>query len=346
MARLAAVRARDQVVRSMGANTVVSVAPSPLDAIPAVLEPQLCTLVEQPPSGADWLHEIKYDGWRLLARKCGDDVRLYTRGGIEWSQRLPRLVEAIRGLSVATAWLDGEIVRLDDAGFPDFEQLQRDMRARAEGHLFFHVFDVPWLNGDDLTRRRLFDRKTLLREAIGGADAQIRFTDHIVGSGADAQIRFTDHIVGSGADVFARANALDLEGIVSKRIDSAYHAGVRSRDWQKAKCWRRLTVLIGGVLFDSEGHIEGLLAGTPTDRGLRYEGLVEFGLGRVGDLRELILSLATTEPPFIGGWKPSPRRFWLRPESAIEIRALPRRPGRLLRHATVLHFFTRSRSTP
>ena len=136
--------------------------------------------------------------------------------------------------------------------------------------------------------------------------------------------------------MFSRADALDLEGIVSKRIDSAYYPGVRSRDWQKAKCWRTLTVTVGGVLFDAEGHIEGLLAGTPTDDGLRFDGLVEFGLGRVGDLRKLILDLATTDPPFIGEWKASARRFWLRPEVQIQIRGLPRRPGRLLRHATAL----------
>jgi bifunctional non-homologous end joining protein LigD len=250
------------------------------------------------------------------------DGRLYTRGVVEWSHRLPRLVEAIRGLSVESAWLDGEIVHLDDAGFPDFEQLQRDMRARAEQRLVYHVFDLPWLNGEDLTRRRLLDRKAMLAETVRDAGSRIRFTDHIVGS---------------GTDVFARADALNREGTVSKRIESAYYAGVRSRDWQKAKCWRTLTVTVGGVLFDREGHIEGLLAGTPTDDGLRFEGLVEFALARIAGLRELILELATAESPFVGEWNPSVRTFWLRPEVEIEIRALPRRPWRPLRHATVLH---------
>jgi bifunctional non-homologous end joining protein LigD len=307
--------------RSQGKLSVVPIAVSPsVTKLPTFLEPQLCTLVARPPSGSDWLHEIKYDGWRMLARKQSDDVRLYTRGGVEWSQRLPRLVDAIRELPIASGWLDGEIVHLDDAGCPDFEQLQRDMRARAERRLVFHVFDLPWLDGEDLTRRPLVDRKMLLHGAV---------------KDAGPRIRFTDHIVGGGPDVFARADPLDLEGIVSKRIDSAYHAGVRSRDWQKAKCWRTLTAVIGGVLFDRDGHIEGLLAGTPTDDGLRYEGLVEFGLPRIGNLREMILDLATTESPFTGEWKPSPRRFWLRPEVAVEIRALPRRPGRPLRHATL-----------
>jgi bifunctional non-homologous end joining protein LigD len=152
---------------------------------------------------------------------------------------------------------------------------------------------------------------------------------------SDPQIRFTDHIVGGGRDVFALADALDLEGIVSKRISGAYYPGVRSRDWQKVKCWRTHSVVIGGVLFDGDGHIEGLLAGTPTDEGLHFEGLVEFALGRVGDLRGMILELVTPASPFIGEWKPNPRRFWLRPSVSVEIRALPRRPGRLLRHATV-----------
>src|SRR5262249_49964099 len=134
----------------------------------------------------------------------------------------------------------------------------------------------------------------------------------------------------------ALADALDLEGIVSKRIDGAHYAGVRSRDWQKAKCWRTLIVVVGGVVFDADGHIEGLLAGIPTDAGLHFEGLVEFGLGRIGELRQLILDLATADSPFIGEWKASRRRFWLRPEVPVEIRALPRRSGRLLRHATAV----------
>jgi len=227
----------------------------------------------------------------------------------------------IRELSVESAWLDGEIAHLDDNGFPDFEQLQRDMRARAEHRLVYHVFDLPWLNGVDLTGQRLLDRKQLLREGIAGSGPQIRFTDQIIGD---------------GHDVFAQADALDLEGIVSKRSNSAYHPGVRSRDWQKVKCWRALTVVVGGVVFDREGHIESLLAGTPVEGGLRFEGIVEFGLSRIDHLRELLVELATTESPFIGEWRPNQRRFWLRPDVTVEIRSLPRRPGRLLRHATAV----------
>jgi len=97
------------------------------------------------------------------------------------------------------------------------------------------------------------------------------------------------------ADVFAQPDALDLEGIVSKRSDSAYHPGIRSRDWQKVKCWRTLSVVIGGVQFDDEEHLEGLLVGTGTEGGLQFEGLVEFGLSRIDHLRELLVELARLE---------------------------------------------------
>jgi bifunctional non-homologous end joining protein LigD len=302
------------------ASGVRRVKPS-CDKIPAVIEPQLCMLVERPPSGANWLHEIKYDGWRLLARKAGDEVRLRTRGGIEWAERLPHLAEAIRGLGASSLWLDGEIVHLDDAGLPDFEQLQRDMRVGDERRLVFHVFDLLWLNGEDLTRDHLLDRKARLREVI---------------QCADSRIRFTEYVVAEGAEVFARADLLDLEGIVSKRVDGAYYPGVRSRGWQKSKCWRTQTVVVGGVQFDSDGHLEGLLVGTSAEGGLRFEGLAEFGLTRIPNLGQLLIERTTTESPFLGEWRRSDRRFWVRPELRIEIRALPRRPGRLLRHATVL----------
>jgi bifunctional non-homologous end joining protein LigD len=127
-----------------------------------------------------------------------------------------------------------------------------------------------------------------------------------------------------------------LEGIVSKRVDGFYYPGLRSRDWQKVKCWRTQTVVLSGAQFDTDGHLEGLLVGTPVEGGLQFEGLAQFGLARIANLRELLIELTTPESPFIGEWRPSERRFWLRPDLTMAIRALPRRPDRLLRHATVV----------
>src|SRR3954466_7992885 len=129
----------------------------PMSSCPRTLEPQLCTLVEQPPVDDGWIHEIKYDGWRLLARKEGPHVSLWTRGGIEWSRRLPAISAAVRDLPTRDAWLDGELVHLDENGFPDFDALQTDMRSRRRARLFFHVWDVLWLDGRDLCRVPLLD---------------------------------------------------------------------------------------------------------------------------------------------------------------------------------------------
>src|SRR4051812_8939098 len=154
-----------------------------MSSLPRTLDPQLCTLVPEAPSGDSWLHEIKYDGWRLLARKHDKDVRLYTRGGVEWSQGLPALKRAIASLPVREAWLDGEIVHLDHEGLPDFEAVQRDMRARDETRLFYHVWDVPWLDTENLCGIPLLERKQRLRELITQEPSRVRYTPHVVGDG-------------------------------------------------------------------------------------------------------------------------------------------------------------------
>jgi bifunctional non-homologous end joining protein LigD len=288
-------------------------------APPTTLDPQLCTSASTAPAGAEWLHEVKYDGWRLLARKHGRDVRLYTRGGVEWSERLPNLAAAVRSLNVYDVWMDGEIVYLDDQGFPDFVALQHAMRARAERRLVYQVFDMPWLNGESLARATVLERKARLRELV---------TD------ATPCIRFVEHIVGNGPAVFEQASALDLEGIVSKRIASRYHAGERTRDWLKVKSWRTRSVVIGGVQFDVDGRLEAVLIGTPDNGGLKYEGRVE--LGMLGKLRDRMASLGSQDCPFLGEWNASERRIWLRPEIRVEVRALPQRAGAVLRHATIV----------
>jgi bifunctional non-homologous end joining protein LigD len=269
----------------------------------------------------EWLNEVKYDGWRLLARKQGRHVRLYSRGGIEWSERLPKLADAVRSLGARDAWIDGELVYLDDDGFLDFIALQHSMPARVERRLVYHVFDVPWLNGESLPRATVLNRKARLRDLV---------------SGAAPCLRYVDHIVGNSPAVFDQASALDLEGIVSKRATSRYHAGERTRDWLKVKCWRTRSVVIGGVQFDVDGRLEAVLLGTPQNGALRYEGRVELALGKLGKIRKRIAMLGARDCPFLGEWSEHDRRIWLRPEISVEVRALPQRAGTLLRHATFL----------
>jgi bifunctional non-homologous end joining protein LigD len=282
------------------------------------LEPQLCTAAPSAPSGDEWIHEIKYDGWRLLARKQGSVVRLYSRGNVEWSERLPKLADAVRSLDVADAWLDGEIVCIDDRGCPDFHALHHAIRARNEHRLVYQVFDAPWLNGEPLWTQSLLDRKAKLRDTIVDC----------------SRIRFTNYVVGNGPDVYRQADKLELEGIVSKRIDSRYRAGERTRDWLKVKVWRLRSLVIGGVQFDHDGRLEAVLVGTPVAGALRYEGRVELALGKLGKLRERMATLGAHDCPFAGEWPASERRLWLRPELRIEVRALPQPSGSMLRHAT------------
>jgi bifunctional non-homologous end joining protein LigD len=147
-------------------------------------------------------------------------------------------------------------------------------------------------------------------------------------------VRFTDHVIGNGPAVFAQADALDHEGIVTKRIASAYHPRGRTRDWLKVKSWRTRALTIGGVQFDHDGRLEAVLVGTAANGALRYEGRIELALGNLGKLRERLAIIAAHDCPFHGEWRESDRRVWLRPELSVEIRALPQRAGTLLRHAT------------
>lgn len=286
-------------------------------AVPRSLAPQLCTLVPAPPDGAEWIHEIKYDGWRLLARKQGKRVRLFTRGGHEWSARLPRLTAAIAALNAGSAWLDGELVYLDDDGVSRFEPLAGCIRSRSESRLYYQIFDLPWINGRDLTHSPLLDRKRRLSAVLADAPARLRYTSHIAGRGQD----FFDHV-----------NALDLEGIVSKLADSRYYAGERTRHWLKTKCWRSYRYFVGGIERNEAGRIASLLVGSRSNGVLRYEGRVEFGLHRLGERLRGVRERDTS--PFAA----DPRRrnvTWIAPVVEIDIRALPRVAGASLRHATV-----------
>ena len=286
--------------------------------LPPLLAPQLCTLSPATRDGDGWLHEIKYDGWRLLARKDGNHVRLFTRGGHEWHARLPKLVRAIAALPVRRAWLDGELVYLDANGYPSFERLAGRVRTGDESRLFYQVWDMPWRNTRDLRRVPLLERKAQLAEVLANAGSRVRYTAHAIGG---------------GNAFFDRVNALDLEGIVSKRVDSRYATGERSRDWLKVKCWRTHHVVVGGIDRDEDAHVIALLVGSPDGAGLRYEGRVEFGLHRVRDAWRRARPVRRS--PF-GDELRAGRRTWVAPRVVLEIRALPRPAGELLRHATAV----------
>jgi bifunctional non-homologous end joining protein LigD len=168
------------------------------------------------PSGGLWLHEIKHDGFRVIARKDGERVRLYSRPGKDFTHRFPLIVETLAGLRVRSCIIDGEAVACDDSGVASFELVRHQP---ANGSVFLYAFDLIELNGDDLRRDPLEVRKATLRSVLAKA-----------GLG----LRFNEHIEGDGPTVFAHACKLGLEGIVSKRKGSSYRSG-RSPDWLKMK---------------------------------------------------------------------------------------------------------------
>jgi bifunctional non-homologous end joining protein LigD len=281
------------------------------------LSPQICTSAEAAPEGDGWLNEIKYDGWRLMARKDGADVRLISREGVDFTAQLPSIAAEIAALPVRNAWLDGELVYLNDFSYPDFGHIMGAVRSSDERRLFYQVFDMPWYDGRSLAKMPLVERKFLLGELL---------------EPRENRIRFVDHIIGRGTEVHRGADAMDLEGIVSKRADSPYRAGVRSRDWLKTKCWRTHAFVVGGIERDANDRVVALLVGSVAGTQLRYEGRVEFGLQRVASIWEEGTPIDVC--PF--GDMKSRRRTWFEPRAVVELRALPRPAGASLRHATAL----------
>ncbi len=198
---------------------------------PKEIYPQLAAAVTKPPEGDRWLHEIKYDGYRILCCKNGEEVRLLTRRGHLWNDRFAGIAQHARRLPVSDVILDGEVVILKQDGTTDFQALQNVLKGVASGTLSYFAFDCIYCKGYDLTGAALEDRKKILKKVVDSAD--------------DTAIHYSDHIKGKGDIVLKQACELGLEGIISKRADSRY-LQTRSRSWAKTKCLKRQEFVIGG----------------------------------------------------------------------------------------------------
>jgi bifunctional non-homologous end joining protein LigD len=279
-------------------------------ALPATFTPQLATLVKSPPEGDAWLHELKYDGYRIGARIDRGTARLLSRNGKDWTERFAAVRDAVERLSVDRALLDGEIAILLPDGRTSFQALQNaPASAAAGGHLAYFVFDLLHLDGDDISRLPLEERKRRLKRLLKRPGAVLRYADHVVGHGA--------HVL----DEACRQGA---EGIVSKRRDAPYQAG-RGPTWLKTKCIARQEVVIGGFT-DPEGSRAGigaLLIGVYDAGELIYAGKVGTGFSQASarDLRRQLEKLEQREPPFA----PPPRgrlgrdAHWVRPQLVAEV---------------------------
>jgi len=277
--------------------------------LPAQLKPQLATLVDGVPQHApDWLYEMKFDGYRLVARIEGEDVRLFTRNGHDWSAKLPHLVEALRALPAKWAWVDGEIVMLDREGIPNFQSLQNAFDNDRTQDIVFYAFDLPFIGLRDLRQEPLGVRRALLQQLMDTAE--------------DDHLRFSEAFEAAPSDLVATACRMGLEGIMAKRLSSPY-VSRRSDTWVKVKCARRQEFAIVGYTAP-KGSRAGLgallLAVTEQDGSLRYAGKVGTGFDDASlvSLQKRLAAMETDKKPVANAPAAGGVR-WVKPELIAEV---------------------------
>src|SRR5215471_6324552 len=269
--------------------------------LPRFVEPQLAQLVERPPSGLGWVHEVKFDGYRIQLRVEKRKAGLLTRKGLDWTTKFAAIAKAAENLPDCI--LDGEVCALDHDGAPDFAALQSALSQGESESLIFFAFDLLFTDGEDLRPLPLSVRKTRLAELLKPFKK-------------DPHLRFVEHFTGSGETVLQSACRMRLEGIVSKRLDAPYRAG-RSDRWTKSKCRAGHEVVIGGW-STTEGKFRSLLVGVNREGHLIFVGRVGTGYsaGKVKQLMPRLKEVAAETSPFTGKNAPRQERgiHWLRPK--------------------------------
>jgi len=294
-------------------------------ALPAKVSVQFATLAKGAPGGDDWLHEIKFDGYRMLCRIDSGEVRFISRNGNDWTSKFPELVQAASVLPVSNAILDGEVVVMLPDGTTSFQALQNAFQSGNVAAFQFYVFDLLYLNGYDIQAIAIEDRKSLLKKILSDL--------------LDKSLKYSEHVVGHGANVFAEAARLHLEGIISKRLGRPYAPG-RGLDWLKVKCSLREEFVIGGFTSPSgsRGHFGALLLGYyDSDKKLIYAGRVGTGFDErmLATLSVKFKKLVQKESPFanLSGTTGQARGVtWLEPKLVAQVEFSNWTNDRQLRH--------------
>jgi bifunctional non-homologous end joining protein LigD len=289
------------------------------------LPPCLATGVADPPAGAEWLHEIKYDGYRVQAHIVDGRVTVFSRNGHDWTHNFGRLARELASLRVRELVVDGEAVVMLPSGVSDYHRLREELSKGEQGHIAMIAFDLLWLNGSDVRDRALVERKSMLKMFL----ARRR---------EGGLLRFGDHICGEGAAIFQRASALGVEGIVSKRCNAPYRSG-RSTDWLKIKIAETEDVVVLGYL-DMKGSrdILGALVVGQIDGGtLRYAGRVGTGFSarEAAQIWEALQPLRASPPPLARRLERAQRQGikWVEPRLVAEIEHRGWSPDGILRQA-------------
>jgi bifunctional non-homologous end joining protein LigD len=289
-----------------------------------VVDVELATLVSSAPEGEDWLHEMKFDGYRMIAFKEDVAVRFETRNHLDWTSKVPDLAKAIGRLKLRRAIFDGEVVVFDKRGITDFQLLQNAFRDRQGKLAIYVIFDLLYLDGRDLRKRSLDERKAEL--------ARLKLpTDR-------GPLLASEFVIGNGGKFFAQAKRLGLEGIVSKRRAASYRAG-RSTDWLKIKCLERSEFVIGGFT-NPRGARQGfgslLLGVFDDDYRLTYAGRVGTGFSHsvIRDLAARLSRIERSTSPFVDSRAVGSFAgvHWVRPELVAQVAFSNWTRDHLLRH--------------
>ena len=264
--------------------------------MPGFLELQHPQLVREPPSGAAWIHEIKFDGYRMQARIEAGEVTLFTRRGFDWTLKLPQLAAELSVCSDCI--LDGELCFIGPDGQPTFSGLRAAIGRGETTDLVFFAFDILWRGQDDLRRFALKDRKEALAEVIAPALGDT--------------VRSVDSFPAGGPTLLASACRLGLEGIVSKRRDAPYTAG-RGEAWVKSKCRLAQAFVIGGWVQEAGRRFKGILVGVQGPKGLTYVGTLERGFSAEPGLLKRLEARETKTNPFKSGDPPRAHVRWVEP---------------------------------
>jgi bifunctional non-homologous end joining protein LigD len=279
-------------------------------ALPQSLQPELATLVDSPPRDPEnWIYEIKFDGYRMLARAEAGKVRLLTRNDNDWTHKLPELARTLEGMELPDGWYDGEIIMPGERVPADFQALQGAFDSSRTANIVYYLFDIPYCAGYDLREVPLEQRREVLQRVVERKPAD--------------SVRFSAVFDAPPQDIVASACRLGLEGVVAKRRDSAYVTR-RSSDWIKLKCGQRQEFVIGGYT-DPKGSRTGigslLLGVHDKDGKLRYAGNVGTGFNErvLRDIREKLDALAADKPAFAPDPELPRNAHWVKPQLVAEV---------------------------
>nr|WP_249798390.1 non-homologous end-joining DNA ligase [Bradyrhizobium zhengyangense] len=259
----------------------------------------MASSIEKVPSGARWIHEIKFDGYRVQVQLANEAVRVFTRRGHDWTNRFKKVADDAWHIKAGSAIVDGEIVVPAADGTTDFSVLQNELKGKSTS-IVLVAFDLLYVNGRDLRKLPLFQRKTELKKIIDGTE-----------------IQFSESFELEGADIFAHACKIGLEGIVSKVRDSAYASG-RGNNWVKKTCAQRETLTIAGFALD-EGKWDGIYLGRRKGDDLVYAGKVDHGFDKVSaaELQKRLKPLIRKTQPYAK--RIAHKGIWVEPKLLAEV---------------------------